>query len=78
MRLTFSSIWWTISLLILFTDIVLCGEDYYAILGVSRDATSREIKKKYKQLSKKYHPDKNPDDKAAEQKFVQLAQGINI
>ena len=75
MRLTFSSIWWSLSLLILFTELVLCGEDYYAILGVRKDSTSREIKKKYKQLSKKYHPDKNPGDKEAEEKFVQLAQG---
>ncbi|CAG8565346.1 498_t:CDS:2, partial [Paraglomus occultum] len=51
---------------------------YYAILGVSKDATSREIKKKYKQLSKKYHPDKNPGDKEAEQKFVQLAQAYEV
>ena len=38
--------------------------DYYKILGVSEDADTKEIKTKYRKLSMKYHPDRNPDDKA--------------
>ena len=74
MRLSSLSFWWL--LLLLSVDFIYCGTDYYSVLGVSRSASAREIKKKYKQLSKKYHPDKNPGDKEAEQKFVQLAEGI--
>lgn len=48
--------------------------DYYKILGIPKDATPKDIKKAYRNLSKQYHPDKNPDDKEAEEKFKQVAQ----
>ena len=76
MQLSSLSFWWL--LLLLSVDFIHCGTDYYSVLEVTRSASSREIKKKYKQLSKKYHPDKNPGDKAAEQKFVQLAEGTSL
>ncbi|KAF9159025.1 DnaJ- protein scj1 [Actinomortierella ambigua] len=58
--------------------VALAGVDYYRVLEVSRSASVREIRKKYKQLSKKYHPDKNPGDKEAETKFVQVAEAYEV
>ncbi len=54
------------------------GKDYYAILGVSRTATQEEIKKAYRRLAVKYHPDKNPGDKEAEEKFKEAAEAYEV
>ncbi len=48
--------------------------DPYEILGVSKDASTQEIKKAYRKLALKYHPDKNPDDKSAEDKFKEISE----
>lgn len=48
------------------------SKDYYALLGVKSDATEQELKAAFRKLTLKYHPDRNPDDKVAEEKFKQI------
>lgn len=52
--------------------------DPYAILGVSKDASQEEIKKKYRKLAKKYHPDLNPGNKEAEKKFKEVSHAFDL
>jgi len=52
--------------------------DFYDILGVTKSASAEEIKKAYRKLAIKYHPDKNPDDKAAEDKFKEAAEAYEV
>lgn len=52
--------------------------DYYEILGVSKSASDDEIKKAYRKLAIKYHPDKNPDDKSSEEKFKEAAEAYEV
>ena len=52
--------------------------DYYKILGVARDATGEEIKKVYRRLARQYHPDLNPGDKAAEEKFKDIGEAYEV
>lgn len=52
--------------------------DYYEVLGVGKSASADEIKKAYRQLALKYHPDRNPDDKEAEEKFKEAAEAYSV
>jgi len=52
------------------------ADDYYKTLGVERSASDREIKKAFRKLALKYHPDKNKDDPSAEKKFMEISKGL--
>src|SRR5947209_12328666 len=53
-------------------------KDYYKILGVSKDASEKEIKQAYRKLARKYHPDVNPDNKAAEEQFKEINEANEV
>ena len=53
-------------------------KDYYSILGIDKNATADEIKKAYRKLALKYHPDKNQGDKASEEKFKEISEAYDI
>ena len=52
--------------------------DYYEVLGVSKDASADDLKKAYRKLAMKYHPDRNPGDKEAEEKFKEAAEAYDV
>lgn len=56
----------------------MAGKDYYNILGIKRDASEKEIKQAYRRLARKHHPDVNPGDKSAEEKFKQINQAYEV
>ena len=56
----------------------MAKRDYYEVLGVDKNASADEIKKAYRKLAVKYHPDKNPGDKEAEEKFKEAAEAYSI
>ena len=53
-------------------------KDFYEILGVDKSSSSDEIKKSYRKIAMKYHPDKNPNDEEAEKKFKEAAEAYSI
>ena len=56
----------------------MAKRDYYEVLGLSKGASAEEIKKAYRKLAVKYHPDKNPGDKEAEEKFKEAAEAYSV
>src|SRR5215472_6116253 len=56
----------------------MAKRDYYGVLGVSRDASEDEIRKAYRRLAMKHHPDRNPDDKASEEKFKEAKEAYEV
>src|SRR3954462_8497324 len=52
--------------------------DYYEILGVSKSASADEVKKAYRKVAMQYHPDRNPGDKTAEEKFKEAAEAYEV
>ncbi len=53
-------------------------QDFYELLGVSRNANAKEIRSAFRKLARKYHPDLNPGDKSAEEKFKQLQEAYDV
>src|ERR1051325_6792059 len=53
-------------------------KDYYAVLGVSSDALEKDITKAYRKLAKQFHPDANPNDKAAEDRFKDISAAYDV
>src|SRR4249920_2547437 len=53
-------------------------QDYYELLGVPRKATAKDIRTAFRKLARKYHPDLNPGDKAAEEKFKELQEAYDV
>ena len=56
----------------------MAKRDYYPVLGVNRDASEEDIKKAYRKLAMKHHPDRNPDDKASEEKFKEAKEAYEV
>ncbi|MDD5788762.1 MAG: DnaJ domain-containing protein, partial [Bacteroidales bacterium] len=56
----------------------MAKRDYYEVLGVGKDASEDEIKKAYRKIAIKYHPDRNPGDKEAEDKFKEAAEAYDV
>ncbi|KAK5116926.1 hypothetical protein LTR62_006647 [Meristemomyces frigidus] len=67
-----------LTLAILLPLLVLAAEDYYKLLNLDKTASERDLKKAYRKLSRQYHPDKNPNDEAAAQKFVEIAEAYEV
>ena len=67
-----------LALICLLPLLAFCAEDFYKLLQIDKDASERQIKKAYRTLSKKYHPDKNPGNDTANKKFVEIAEAYEV
>ncbi|MBP1707027.1 MAG: chaperone DnaJ domain protein, partial [Chloroflexi bacterium] len=56
----------------------MAGKDYYRILGINRNATDKDIKAAYRRLARQHHPDVNPGNKAAEERFKEINQAYEV
>jgi len=56
----------------------MAKRDYYEVLGVSKDADDKDIKRAYRRIAMKYHPDRNPDDPAADDKFKEATEAYDV
>jgi len=56
----------------------MAKQDYYATLGVAKDASGDDLKRAYRKLAMQYHPDRNPGDAAAEAKFKELNEAYDV
>ena len=56
----------------------MAKRDYYEVLGLSRSASPEEVKKAYRKLALKHHPDKNQNDKASEEKFKEISEAYDM
>ena len=70
-------VWWKNFQMVMSIE-ALQSFDPFEILGVTTDATMREIKKSYRKLSLEMHPDKNPDNPLAVQEFIRLTKAYNV
>src|SRR2546427_12951114 len=61
-----------------FLKMAIKKRDYYEVLGVGRSTSEEEIKRAYRKLAVKFHPDKNPDDPYAEEKFKELGEAYDV
>ena len=59
-------------------NLILCDKDLYKVLEISRSASQNDLKKKYRELTRKYHPDKNKGSKEAVDKFTEVAEAYEI
>ncbi|KAL7814396.1 hypothetical protein V8C26DRAFT_403680 [Trichoderma gracile] len=67
-----------IFVLLALVSLAVCAEDFYKVLGVDKSASDKQLKQAYRQLSKKYHPDKNPGDETAHEKFVLVSEAYEV
>src|SRR5438128_12476846 len=56
----------------------MAKQDYYSVLGLRHDASDKEIKQTYRRLARQYHPDVNPGDAAAEQRFKEISEAYSV
>ena len=56
----------------------MAKRDYYAVLGLARDASEDDIRKAYRRLAMKHHPDRNPEDKGSEEKFKEAKEAYEV